>query len=309
MKIIQSFYQIDKKICYLNNSDNDNFLINFYSLLFSYIRLKKIYGNVTVYCNSYAYDKILKFIPYDDVVFDEINHINANNYRNEWGLLKFHVFALQKEPFIHLDGDVFLFNDLLKKFINNNDDLIVQSIDISIHVYGKFYRNNIEKLIKYNLIDIKQNDLLLKYNGNLGYNNGVVGFRNLDFLKYYIKNGKKMNDLMNQNEFKEVNHQTMLFEQFNIYHSSILKNMKVHEVLPHNLIEKYGFNEVGNKLGYTHLLSGNKFVDYFIMLIRNNIFEKYPQYIEYIKKFEESITNANIQYFKHKNLELLINNL
>ena len=307
MKIIQSFYQINKKVCYFNGDGNDNYLINFYSSLLSYIKLNELYGDVTMYCNSYAYDNMLKYIPYDNIIFNELDWINQDNYGNEWGLMKFHVFEQQKEPFMHIDGDVFLFNDLLSEFINNdNYDGIVQSIDISSQVYGAFYQSNVNKLKELNVISKISDDLTLKYNGAIGYNNGVVGFKNMDFLKHYINTAKKLNELMNINTFKNVNHQTMIFEQFNLYHAVINKNMNFHKVLSDELITEFGINEAGSKIGYTHLLSGNKYVDYFVMLVRNKIINEYPEYEENIKLFEKSISGAKIEYLKHKNIEHLI---
>jgi len=310
MKIIQSFFQIDKKICFNSDDDNDNYLINFYSSLLSYITLKKLYGHVTIYCNSFAHENMLKFIPYDEVIIEELKHVNGVNYGNEWGLLKFHVFEQQKEPFIHIDSDVFLFNDLLTEYINSDDyDGIVQSIDVSDGVYGHFYRNNIDVLTKYNFVNKIPDDLTIKLNGSIGYNNGVIGFKNLSFMNYYIKVAEKLNDLMNSGLFKSINHQTMIFEQFNLYHLGIIKKMKFYKVLSDELIREFGLNEAGNKIGYTHLLSGNKFVDYFVMLVRNKVINDYPEFEENIKRFEETITNAKIKYLKHKNIENLVKTL
>jgi len=308
MKIVQSFYQIDRKVCYFNGDDNDNYLINFYSNLLSYIKLNELYGDVTIHCNSYAYDNMLKYIPYDNVIFDELDWINSDNYGNEWGLMKFHVFEQQKEPFIHIDGDVFLFNDLLSEFINNdNYDGIVQSLDMSSQVYGAFYLNNIDKLRKLNIINKIPDNINLKYNGAVGFNNGVVGFKNMSFLKHYIGMAKKLNKLMNEGTFKNVNHQTMIFEQFNLYHTVMNKKMNFYKVLSNDLISEFGLNEAGSKVGYTHLLSGNKYVDYFVMLVRNKIINEYPEFEENIRLFEKSISGANIRYLKHKNIENLIN--
>ena len=85
MKIIQTYYQIDKKTDTKNFNDSNIYLLNFYSLLLSYLTIKKLYGNVEIYSNKLAYDKILKYIPYDNnIIIDENNNINSYNYLNEW---------------------------------------------------------------------------------------------------------------------------------------------------------------------------------------------------------------------------------
>ena len=308
MKIIQSYYQIDTNICYYYGTGNDNYLINFYSLLLSYLTVKEFYGEPTMYCNELAYDKILKFIPYEDLIIDTFNDINTDNYSKEWGLLKFNVFRKQLEPFIHIDCDVFLFKDVLSEFINNESyDGVVQSVEIDDELYGKFYRSNVDKLSEHGIIDIdKAKASQDKYKAYVGYNNGVVGIRNMEFLDYYINTAFKINDLINDGTFIDVCNQTVTFEQFNIYHSALKKNMKFYEVLPYDLIKEIGSAEVGNKVGYTHLLSGNKYVGHFIMLVRNKIISKYPEYTKYIEQFEDSIVNANIQFLEHADIDKFI---
>ena len=313
MKIIQSFYQIDNKTCYNIGGNNDNYLLNYYSMLLSYITIKEKYGEVAMYCNKLAYDKMLKYIPYDKIVLDETSIVDASNYRQEWGMLKFNVFSQQNEPFIHIDTDVFLFNDVLSGYINKGKyDGIVQSIELDKRygVYDSFYHANQENLIKYDFI----NDNLMKrsidkYLTVIGYNNGVVGFNNLKFLEEYIESAKKLNDLIIAGVFVNVKNQTMIFEQFLLYILSQKNGYKIFEVLPEDDIINIGFNETGNKHGYTHLLSGNKYVKNFILLIRNKIIQNYPNYIKHIDEFEKTINNVNFTFLSHKDENHLMKNI
>lgn len=303
MNIIQSFYQVDNKTCYKINKINDNYLINYYSLLLSYITLKKLYGNVTMYCNQYAYDKILKHIPYDNIIINDLLNITTSNYYNDWALLKFEVYKLQKEPFIHVDGDVFIFRDLLSEFINGEYDAVVQSVETS-PIYSKFYYANLDKLVTYNFIDLEISTKTAdKYDGNIiGYNCGVVGFKNMDFLKYYTKKAQEMNMLINNKTIDSVIHAPMIYEQFVLHELLIKNNMKCHEVLPSEDVLGKGYNAAGNIHGYTHLLSGNKYVQHFVMLIREKILKDYPEYINYLNDFEETIADADIEFLGHSKI-------
>lgn len=308
MNIIQSYYQIDNNTCYNNktNKNNDNYLINYYSMLLSFITLKKLYGEVSIYCNDLAYDEMIKYIPYDNIIKEKNTLINTNNYQKEWGLLKFNVFEKQKKPFIHIDCDVFMFDDLLANYMYNEYDAIVQSIDIN-NIYNYFYNKNKKKLDELGFINLQlSEDSYRKYKSALGYNNGVVGFKNMSMMDSYIRNGKKMNELMTNGVFKHIKHQTMIFEQFNLYHFSLMNNNKVYTVLPTNEYIQLGPNEVGNKYKYTHLLSGNKYVDKFIMLVREKIINNYIEYIEHLFAFERSISNKNIKLNTHKNINKYI---
>lgn len=310
MKIIQSFYQMGSNISNYRNSKNDNYLLNYYSLLLSYITLKKLYGKVTIYCNNLAYDLMLKYIPYDKIISNEINFINNKNYNDEWGLLKFYVFEQQKEPFIHIDGDVFIFNDLLTKYSNDNKyDAIAQSVDFNLktRIYDKFYLKNKDKLYSHGLIDknLSENSFNIN-NASLGYNNGVVGFKNMEFLKQYISNAHKMNNLMRKGELNENRYQTIMFEQFNFFHLALMKNYNVYTILPQDEYLRLGPNEIGNKYGYTHLLAGNKYVGNFIMFIRDKIIRDYPEYFNYMIDFEKTIKDKKIEFWHHRFINKLI---
>jgi hypothetical protein len=62
MKIVQS---------YIINSTQDLNDNSFYIILLSYLNLKKLYGNVTMYCNKIAYENIIKYIPFDEIIIME----------------------------------------------------------------------------------------------------------------------------------------------------------------------------------------------------------------------------------------------
>jgi len=256
---------------------------------------------------------MLKFIPYDEIIKDEISIVSSNNYRNEWGLLKFHVFSLQTEPFVHIDGDVFIFNDLLSKYDNENKyDGIVQSIEIDkkYGIYDTFYNTNKTKLIEIGFIDeLMINKSYDQYKAIIGYNNGIVGFKNLKFMGDYIESAYKLNNLINSGIFTGVKHQTMIFEQYLLYLMALRDEKNIYEVLPSSDIIEIGYNETGNKHGYTHLLSGNKYVGSFVQLVRNKILRDYPEYAENIHEFENSSCDANYVLLKHVKEDRLLQNV
>ncbi|HPC09473.1 MAG TPA: hypothetical protein PLN85_00165 [archaeon] len=303
MKIIQTYYQIDKKTDTKNFNDSNIYLLNFYSLLLSYLTIKKLYGNVEIYSNKLAYDKILKYIPYDNnIIIDENNNINSYNYLNEWDFFKFNVYEKQKEPFIHIEGDVFIFKDLLSEYINNKTyDGIVQSIETSKSLfYNNFYFSNIDMLEKHDFIDKKKIEKSYeKYSQIISYNCGVVGFRNMEFFNEYLLNVKKMIDLINKGILK-IKNQSNYIEQFTLYSLSQKLNKKIYEVLPESDILKYGYNQTGNMHGYTHLLGKNKYVGSFIVLIRNKIIKNFPKYKKNIEMFENSLNDFDFMTIKHK---------
>lgn len=306
MNIIQSYFQLEKNTS-SHRVNKDNYLLNFYSLLLSYLTINKFYGGVTMYCNQFAYDEMVKYIPYTKIIKNEFSYITPKNYSSEWGLYKFNIFQQQKKPFIHIDCDVFFFRDILSDYIKSrNYDGIVQSIDVDniSRIYDVFYLTNKTALTKYGFINphfaASSYD---KYNVVLGYNNGVVGFKNMDFLGKYIYQAKLMNDFINKKIFYNAKHQTIIFEQFNLFYLVNKYNINMYELLPREDVIKLGYNETGNKYGYTHLLSGNKYVKEFIMLVRDRIFKDYPKYKDVVREFEKKLLEKDIQFVIQSNVK------
>ena len=75
-------------------------------------------------------------MPYTDVIvsLDCLNHYNPNL----WALAKIKAYQMCKEPFIHVDGDVFIWtriDECLK-----NHDLIVQNEETTSDYYREMWR-------------------------------------------------------------------------------------------------------------------------------------------------------------------------
>src|SRR5882757_562171 len=76
----------------------------------SCLQLKKLYGNVDLYCNSTAAELLIDRLqlPYRGVY---ITHDNLKIADEKlWALPKIFTYGLQEHPFLHVDGDVFLFD-------------------------------------------------------------------------------------------------------------------------------------------------------------------------------------------------------
>ena len=96
---------------------------------------KKLYGNVAMYCNSEA---VILFknqldLPYYNYYtsYDDFNI----PHEKLWVMPKIFTYSLQKEAFIHLDGDVFLFGKLPDELLNVS--LISQKVEKATDYYLK----------------------------------------------------------------------------------------------------------------------------------------------------------------------------
>ncbi len=78
----------------------------------SCLQLRLLYQEVDLYCNSKA-ASLLKDqlgLPYTNV-YETHNDLNLVNEKL-WALHKIFTYSLQDDPFLHVDGDVFLFKEL-----------------------------------------------------------------------------------------------------------------------------------------------------------------------------------------------------
>lgn len=287
MKIIQSYAKNDFESVYTLNVSNSSYL-NFYSFLLSYITLKKLYGSVTMFTNKVAYDRLIRFIPYDQVVFFD----GSEKSLKYWSHYKVDVMKSMNEDFIHVDSDVFLFNDLLSPFRNENVDGIVQDIFTSkrnTFMAGGFYGANKKKL--YHL------DITIP-NADYGkaYSCGVIGMK-----RKFIENYAEISSTLKSSIDKSVlycdrNYSACVVEEVAFYFTAIKNRMNIHSILPFEETSKneFDFNNVGNKYGYTHLWFQNKFKKSNIELIKNKIERDYSEYLKYIHTYERYINDNKI---------------
>lgn len=77
----------------------------------SCLQLKKIYNQVDLYCNDEAANLLVDELnlPYNNIQRSH-NTLHIIDERL-WALPKIYTYSLQNEPFLHVDGDVFLFKE------------------------------------------------------------------------------------------------------------------------------------------------------------------------------------------------------
>ena len=133
MNFIQTFYI---------NPDKDPFRDSFgwvapeYHLMgwtLSCLLLHKIYGKVALYDNSPAARLLIDTLqlPYSDV---QVTHDKLTlPHPDLWALPKIYTCSLQEEPFLHIDGDVFLFKPFDDGLLEGA--LIAQNIEIETKDY------------------------------------------------------------------------------------------------------------------------------------------------------------------------------
>ena len=290
MKIYQSFAKLDKGNPYINKKKKDYLYLSFYSFILSYITLKKIYGSVTIFCNQEGYDSLIKYIPYDEIIFME-----NDNYPEMWSKYKIDCLRTINDDFIHVDSDIFINDDLFKPFLNENYDVIVQNILPRKLNFIKNFGFEQKDFLKNTKIFTKP------YDGRC-VSCGVIGLKK-EIQEYYFKGIDVLYDAMKKIGINNIDKPAMLIEEQMLYFIAIENNFKIYEIIKENQIKSNNdIITVGDSIGYLHVWAGLKFKANIIRAIRKKLFYDYPEYLDYVIKFEQEVMkDKNI--FKYMVLE------
>jgi len=174
MKIIQSFWTDSREI----EDNSGGWIDSGYHLMgwcLSFLLLQKHFGKVHLVANSLGkellYDKLK--LPYAsvDLALDE-----SIFQREIWTLNKLKVFSLQKEPFLHFDGDAFLWRKPIKDFLYA--PLVGQFIEIDEPIYKSTIDQSLRNKITFP-------SFMTNLNHPLAVNTGVVGGQNHQFFQIF----------------------------------------------------------------------------------------------------------------------------
>ena len=123
MKIVQTFWHGNNSL--LDNSFGwMNPQYHLMSWALSCLSLKDNYQNIVLYTDSHGYEIFAEQLklPYTDII---IQYDNLTCPEPHWAYPKLLTYSLQKEPFIHVDGDVYLPNKL-----DNTIEMRLQTVQI-----------------------------------------------------------------------------------------------------------------------------------------------------------------------------------
>lgn len=289
MKVIQSHAQYLDGSPYVKNdllNRNEKYL-NFYTFLLSFLTLKKYNGHVTMYCNQNAYDTFVKYIPYDEVIIKE-----STQPFNSWNYYKVEVINEQKENFVHVDCDVFIFDDLFKPFKDGGYDGIVQDIvtpKVNEFFSKHFVYENQSVLKKHGIFDASI------YDGRC-FSCGVIGMT-VDALEKYESMTSKLMRIRNQLIFRYVQ-PTAIIEELGFYLTALNNSFKVYDILPYEEILKNNGDprKVGDNKKYTHMWFDTKYEKKNVDLIKGKILKDFPDQYDLVTQYEEYIKGFDIKY-------------
>src|SRR6056297_2981465 len=151
------------------------------SWAYSCLLLRRHYDEVELYTDQIGKKVLIDILglPYTKVhvTIDEPAEIHPKLF----SLAKIHTYSLQEEPFIHIDGDVYLWERFPKSLLNA--ELISSNLERNLF----FNQEILEEVEQY--FDYIPNHLkgVHRHMNVFASNAGIIGGSNIDFIKRYCK--------------------------------------------------------------------------------------------------------------------------
>ena len=248
---------------------------------YSCLSIQKYYPNLHLVTDDrgvYLFRDVLK-LPYKSFStrLNDLDHYP----KSLWALGKIHTYRMQKEPFCHIDGDVFFFGKVLDSIANK--PIFCQSFDHHEALYQAIHKDVHEHFDRVPVefqADLSDNIRLI--------NAGVIGGHDLKFYDYYCSKAFELvdNNLDKLNEKNRVN-LNLYFEQFLLSNLIHKNHYEIGFLFPELLESERSltqFHRVPYKSQYIHLASTLKrFTEYLEQVVIRLQLE-YPEYYERLTK-------------------------
>ncbi|MGY8980627.1 MAG: DUF6734 family protein [Flavobacteriales bacterium] len=293
MRIIQTFWSGNKDTILDASYGWYNSMYHIMGWVLSSNLLSKLYNELELYTDKKGYELLITELklPYTKVhvLLDDLNTYDSNL----WALSKLHVYSLQKKPFLHVDGDVFIWEKFDKNLLQSK--LIVQNLERGTD----YYKNKWIKL-KEDFVFIPEEILEeeSKSENMYAYNFGIFGGSDLKFIEKYTNLSFKFvkENIKNISKEKYLDF-NVFFEQYLFFCLSNKKKKKVSSFLnkTYNDNEYLGFGDFKKvpKKKYLHLIGHYKRdLDVCKQMARQLLIEFPSEYLNILKIFSLNEYNA-----------------
>ena len=259
---------------------------NLMSWALSCLSLREHYDDVELYTDSAGYHILIEVLglPYTKthVVFDDFKCLP-----HHWALAKIKTYSMQTEPFIHVDGDIYVPKPLPKEV--EDAPLVAQNREIGT----SYYRRMIDKgVLCYPSIQIP--DFMVdgvKAESVSSYNTGFFGGSDIEFIQSYCDevfrfiDSNKLNEqdcphsMANCNVFMEQAFFATLADQkgkdvFCIYVDPVRDNGYC--------VEEFCYLNNYFSKPFFHLLGGHKRNEYILNMLSRSLLLFYPNMLQHI---------------------------
>ena len=245
----------------------------------SCLQLQKLHGHVELYANSAGAELLIDTLrlPYTKVytAHDDLKLADSRL----WALPKLYTYSLQEEPFLHVDGDVFLFDQFSDQLLQS--PLIVQNLEVATKYYTSTQKQLMDHFTYFPPCVQADFDSGMPINA---VNAGILGGNNLQFIKQYTTEAFEYVN-RNTKHFHDVNVDrfNVFFEQHLFYSLAKEQNIPINYLFE-GLFEDRGYTNFGNfhevpfVRSYLHLLGYYKRDEITCLQMAAKLRELYPEY-------------------------------
>ena len=306
MKIVQSYWSHPSRFKSENSHGRSNggFInerFHYMGWALSCLTLKRFYKEVELVTDR---EGISLFIEKLDLPYTNVTSCldEKNKYHPDlWAIGKIKAYQIQDEPFLHVDGDIFIW----KKFGNvqfHKKPLIVQNIDLDYPWYSKMMID-IEESFNYIPIEIIEAYKIMK--DFTAVNAGIIGGTDIAFFKKYTESAFEFVD-KNISELGKIDIGLFntIFEQYLFYCMAKAQNKIIQPLFnlkPHSeFTGLMNFDLVPKLSSYIHLMGFAKKNIYACEQIEMRLKYEFPKYYNYFTKlFPVSYFNSPGNRFKN----------
>lgn len=289
MKIVQSYWSKPTlKKTNLNASDRNaggwlNRKANYMSWALSCLQFRKFYEEVELVTDKQGYDLLVTKLglPYTSVrvILDDLNGYHPDL----WALGKIYAYSVQDKPFIHADGDVYIWGKLFPE--TRQPQLFVQNIEILEEFYKPVYLSLV-KGFEYIPEALKDYD---RKHQCTAINAGVIGGYDIAFFKEYTKGAIEFVERNAANLHKvNIGKFNPIFEQSFFYALASEKGIRIDYLfkeLKKNFFDGMAdFTGVPEKVKYIHTMAGYKKMKHIEDQLKDRLIFDYPEHYYRINK-------------------------
>jgi len=283
LKVIQSFWSANQNI------ESSNF--GWYSPKFhviswalSCIQLSKFY-DVELYTDQNGYDFFIDKLklPYKKVhvVLDDLNGF----HKDFWALPKIKSYLMQENPFLHIDGDVYIWKPFPEELLKRG--IISQNLEETTSYYKNMW-NEIFPSLNFIPAEIKN---YASNNNSHACNMGIFGGNDINFLKKYalksFEFATKNNTLPDKiygGNFNIFFEQVLLFEMLQI--EGKRSYFLLEDIYLDNEYTGFGnFEDIPEKKNYLHLIGPYKRSFQVCKIMETYFIFNYPDFFKKIIDF------------------------
>lgn len=283
MKIVQSYWSKpgNENCSWMNNE------MHYFCWALSCLKLKQYYDHVELVTDRKGKEILIDRLglPYDSVqvILDDLN-----DYPRElWAIGKVYAYQAQSEPFIHVDGDICIWDRLPERI--ENASLLAQHEENGYEFGSAHFQSLLDAKISYfprEILDFRKenNHLLIESNA------GILGGNNIDFMQAYCKEAFNFVD-KSMNEALKVDHPGMfntVFEQYLFHCMAYDRKEEITYLFEDPISSKFEelvqVTDVPYSSQFIHLLSFHKKPLLHNQKVMQHLWYEFPEHYERLKK-------------------------